>query len=367
MSVKRWIALLVLSLAVVAGGDGAFVAAAQESVADCTAFASFDEANAYYAENQDAAAALDDDGDGTACEVYFGLEQRDPQPAASPAAQMDISDTDLELFAQQENGELDCEDFATQEDAQAALDEDPADPNNLDPNGDGIACALLPSADNLESEAPADVAVEQTAEEDTQSREERRAARQEERRQGRQQEDVPAEETVEVTCADFATQEDAQAAFDADPEGLASLDDDGNGIACEELIVEEPAAEEPTADEDRQARREARRAAREAEEAPAAIDEPVPVQVAEDIDCADFAFQEDAQLTFDEDPSDPFNLDPSGDGFACSSLPSAIPTVTQVPRTGTGAASSLLLGSLAAVSLLLGAGAAGIAWQRARR
>ena len=28
----------------------------------------------------------------------------------------------------------------------------------------------------------------------------------------------------------------AQAAFDKDPEGLANLDPDGNGVACEELL-----------------------------------------------------------------------------------------------------------------------------------
>ena len=46
----------------------------------------------------------------------------------------------INKFAQTDD--LDCEDFATQEEAQAVLDEDPADPNNLDPNKDGIACAL---------------------------------------------------------------------------------------------------------------------------------------------------------------------------------------------------------------------------------
>jgi len=36
----------------------------------------------------------------------------------------------------------------------------------------------------------------------------------------------------------------------------------------------------------------------------------------------DFAFQEDAQIVYDRIPGDPYNLDPSGDGFACASLPS---------------------------------------------
>jgi len=42
-------------------------------------------------------------------------------------------------FAQSDD--LDCEHFETQEEAQAVLDEDSADPNKLDPNQDGIACA----------------------------------------------------------------------------------------------------------------------------------------------------------------------------------------------------------------------------------
>jgi LPXTG-motif cell wall-anchored protein len=36
-----------------------------------------------------------------------------------------------------------------------------------------------------------------------------------------------------VTCSSFATQAEAQAAFNADPEGLAHLDGDGDGKACE--------------------------------------------------------------------------------------------------------------------------------------
>lgn len=41
--------------------------------------------------------------------------------------------------------ELNCDDFATQADAQAVLDADPSDPNRLDEDGDGIACEGLPS------------------------------------------------------------------------------------------------------------------------------------------------------------------------------------------------------------------------------
>jgi hypothetical protein len=40
---------------------------------------------------------------------------------------------------------LNCFDFGTQEEAQAELNRDPSDPNNLDDDNDGIACEDLPS------------------------------------------------------------------------------------------------------------------------------------------------------------------------------------------------------------------------------
>lgn len=43
--------------------------------------------------------------------------------------------------------DLNCDDFDTQEEAQAILDEDPSDPHGLDADDDGIACEDLPSQD----------------------------------------------------------------------------------------------------------------------------------------------------------------------------------------------------------------------------
>ncbi|WP_448616155.1 hypothetical protein [Modestobacter sp. URMC 112] len=40
--------------------------------------------------------------------------------------------------------DLDCADFATQADAQAALAATPGDPNDLDSDDDGVACETLP-------------------------------------------------------------------------------------------------------------------------------------------------------------------------------------------------------------------------------
>src|SRR5687767_7705666 len=219
-----------------------------------------------------------------------------------------------EVRLAQQADDLDCEDFETQEEAQAVLDEDDADPHNLDPNRDGIACALLPSSADQE----------------------------------------------------------AAAAYDEDPEGLAQLDADNNGIACEELLEPEPAAEPEEGADPQEERRRNRRnqeeepAPQEEEPAPTevVIDEPETVRINEDFDCVDFEFQEEAQEVYDEDRSDPYNLDPSGDGVACSSLPSSNPRVSQVPRTGIGPSSWLGVGLLAAASMLAGLGAIGATWRR---
>src|SRR5688500_13047742 len=80
-------------------------------------------------------------------------------------------------LAQEAGDDLDCEDFETQEDAQAVLTEDPADPNNLDPNGDGIACALLPAAADVDASAEGNAEAEQDTGDTEQTQEERRAAR----------------------------------------------------------------------------------------------------------------------------------------------------------------------------------------------
>jgi hypothetical protein len=58
-----------------------------------------------------------------------------------------VLDKDANLVAVAEpNPDRDCSDYATQAKAQARLDSNPADPYNLDVDGDGVACELLPSA-----------------------------------------------------------------------------------------------------------------------------------------------------------------------------------------------------------------------------
>ncbi|MER6561139.1 excalibur calcium-binding protein [Streptomyces sp. NPDC001027] len=64
---------------------------------------------------------------------------------------------------------------------------------------------------------------------------------------------------------------------------------------------------------------------------------------AQDLDCSDFTFQEDAQAVFDQDPSDPNRLDEDrgpDDGIACEALPRrTLPTL--VPATSSPAPRSI--------------------------
>ncbi|MFF7177243.1 excalibur calcium-binding protein [Streptomyces sp. NPDC008121] len=55
---------------------------------------------------------------------------------------------------------------------------------------------------------------------------------------------------------------------------------------------------------------------------------------AQDLDCRDFAFQEDAQAEFNRDPSDPHRLDEdrgTDDGIACEVLPRRSTAAVPVP------------------------------------
>jgi hypothetical protein len=47
-----------------------------------------------------------------------------------------------------------------------------------------------------------------------------------------------------------------------------------------------------------------------------------PMAIAQDKDCGDFAYQEEAQAVFDAVPGDPNRLDADNDGIACEELPS---------------------------------------------
>ncbi len=105
---------------------------------DCSDFATQEEAQDFLLEGDPY--GLDSDSDGEACEeLPSGGSTSTPtaEEPASPPASPPAETTDL-----------DCDDFATQADAQAEYDADPSDPNGLDADGDGVACEELSGVDD---------------------------------------------------------------------------------------------------------------------------------------------------------------------------------------------------------------------------
>jgi hypothetical protein len=70
----------------------------------------------------------------------------DPEAARATTAGAGAAAPSSQGTKQYGGGDLDCADFATQEEAKAALDADPSDPNGLDSEGDGVPCEDLPSS-----------------------------------------------------------------------------------------------------------------------------------------------------------------------------------------------------------------------------
>jgi hypothetical protein len=188
----------------------------------------------------------------------------------------------------------------------------------------------------------------------------------------------------DLNCADFTTQEEAQAVYGADPS-------DPHGLACESLPhaaapedpapaepppVDEPPVDEPPVLEDSPVPAEP--VTPESTDPVPALTGPVPVPVVStpepaapaqpalaDRDCSDFSSPADAQAALDADRSDPDRLDADRDGLACEALfgngqqqvgihpTGGVATGTEAPSGGNG-----VLGLLAA-GLLAGAGMIG--------
>lgn len=89
-------------------------------------------------------------------------------------------------------GDLDCADFATQEEAQEVLEQDPSDPNGLDGEDDRIACESLPTQEPSPSGGG------------------------------------------DLDCSDFATQDEAQRILEQDTSDPNYLNGDDDGVACED-------------------------------------------------------------------------------------------------------------------------------------
>ncbi|WP_410658576.1 excalibur calcium-binding domain-containing protein [Amycolatopsis sp. lyj-112] len=113
--------------------------------------------------------------------------------------------------------DLNCEDFAYQEDAQAVLDQDRSDPHDLDRDKDGIACENRPKRGSSATKTITPTLPPITTE------------------------TKPAPGTTKSTdkdCADFPSQAAAQAELKKNPRDPHKLDADHDGYACESRFGE---------------------------------------------------------------------------------------------------------------------------------
>jgi hypothetical protein len=142
-----------------------------------------------------------------------------PSASASASSSPEATSARPETSPESDTSEdLDCSDFASQGEAQAVYDQDPSDPHGLDEDADGVAC---------ERNSDSSVATPPSREPTTHSF-------------------TPPPSTPEpsngsrsgrdLDCADFSTQEEAQAEYDADPSDPHDLDGSPeDGVACESL------------------------------------------------------------------------------------------------------------------------------------
>ncbi len=173
---------------------------------DCDYFNFWEQAQAVYEEDDTDPNFLDEDGDGIACPDLpeAGLDPVMPELPAS--------------------GDYSCVDFPYQELAQEIYDEDPTDPHNLDPTGDGVACSRLPLL--------ADFAAD---------------------------EELPDESALEDEFADDELTDEELTDEELTDEALT--DEELSG----EAVEGDTDSAGPLTEEEREARRAARRAARQAE------------------------------------------------------------------------------------------------------
>jgi micrococcal nuclease len=123
------------------------------------------------------------------------------------------------------SGDLDCSDFASQAEAQEALNDDPSDPNRLDADSDGEACETQFRAPTQQSAPTPTPTPDPSPARDPAPTPDPPATPPAPDSSG------PPTSSGRLTCADFSTEAEASAAIPSNPQ----LDRDRDGRACESL------------------------------------------------------------------------------------------------------------------------------------
>ena len=216
---------------------------------------------------------LDSDKNGIACEELPAGGGNRRAPAPDPPAK---ESTSADRF--------NCENLLTQARAQRILERDPADPNQLDANGDGQACEEFFA--ETTAAAPAEPAAPPSLPETGEDLETLDVAR------------LPSVILEDIDCVAFATQEEAQAVLDRDSSDPHNLDPNHDGVACSSLPSRVSVTRLPATGTGTMATILA------ATEPPA---------------CSTFTSQIWAQSIFETDPTRFAALDPDGNGLAVRS------------------------------------------------
>lgn len=107
-------------------------------VGDCSPFQSFDDAQAYYQQNPGAQPFIDEDGDGTACEDWFGVEESAPsapEPTQAPQRLAACHPSYPDVCIPPAPPDLDCGDIPY-----TWFTVLPPDPHGFDRDHDGFGC-----------------------------------------------------------------------------------------------------------------------------------------------------------------------------------------------------------------------------------
>ncbi|PXY38111.1 hypothetical protein BA062_02685 [Prauserella flavalba] len=126
--------MIVLSAFAFAGMAFTGVASAESAQGEfnCSDFGTWAEAQAVLEQDPSDPHGLDADNDGIACEDLPGAPDDGETTTTAPPEQPPAEQPAVE--------DKDCDDYASQAEAQGVLSQDPRDPHNLDADNDGQAC-----------------------------------------------------------------------------------------------------------------------------------------------------------------------------------------------------------------------------------
>jgi hypothetical protein len=188
--------------------------------------------------------------------------------------------------------DINCKHFPYQEDAQAVLKADRADPNNLDRNHDGVACEPLrhrsTSGASDETGTTTDSATDNTTTTTSETTTTESTA------------------TDSTDSTDSTTTDSTDTTSESDSNSSSTSDSDSSSNSASESDDSDDNSSSSSSDS----------------------------SSGDDRDCADFASQADAQAALDAEPSDPDNLDADDDGIACEQHFGAPGQQVQVYPTG---------------------------------